>query len=271
MPKLPSLGRCIYCSETHDLTDEHIMPTALGGTLWIEKASCRACAKITHKYEQAVTRGMYWPLRLRLGIKGSRKHKKERPTHWLGVIEDGDDINQLPIEIDKLPRMYPVMIMPPPGILTGAPLTESNPELEVQLKGDNAELAQFLREVDAGRFKFTFNLQWHPFSRMIAKICHAFVVGMVGLDGIDFLLPPLIREQSNYLAQFVGGVSAPEDALKPPNDLGLAFREIHDGLFIVGRTTMFGNNRFPTYEAVVGKVVDQDLISRNIATRSRDD
>jgi hypothetical protein len=265
MPKLPSLGRCIYCPETRDLTDEHIMPTALGGTLVIEKASCRACAAITHKYEQGVTRGMYWPLRLRMGMKGSRKHKKERPTHWAGVIEDGQDINQVLIEVGKLPRIYAVMVMPPPGILTGAPPTESNPEIQVQLKGDNAELAQFLKEIDVGHFEFTFNLQWHAFSRMIAKICHAFVVGMVGLDGIDFLLPPLIREQSNYLAQFVGGVSATEDALLPPNDLGLALKQVHGGPYIVGRTTMFGNNRFPTYEAVVGKVLDQDLIFTKLA------
>ncbi|MGE0742901.1 MAG: HNH endonuclease [Hyphomonadaceae bacterium] len=81
-PKSPSqqrlspVDRCIYCLATDALTDEHIIPVSLGGLLILPKASCPRCQVVTTRFEQAVARHMYWPLRLRLGIEGSRKRKK---------------------------------------------------------------------------------------------------------------------------------------------------------------------------------------------------
>ena len=121
IPKLPPVGRCIYCLSTEGLTNEHIMPIALGGKLVLPKASCEPCRRITSEFERIVTRQMYWPLRLSLGLLGSPKHKRERPTHWKTIIIDGEREDALSVEVGKLPRTYIVFEYPPAGILTGAP------------------------------------------------------------------------------------------------------------------------------------------------------
>ena len=49
--RYPSLGCCIYCgapaAET-TLTEEHIIPKAIGGRLIFDGASCKACQDQTH-------------------------------------------------------------------------------------------------------------------------------------------------------------------------------------------------------------------------------
>jgi 5-methylcytosine-specific restriction endonuclease McrA len=51
---LAPVSACIYCGATEPdtkLTDEHIVPLSLGGTLILPKASCLACARQTGKLE----------------------------------------------------------------------------------------------------------------------------------------------------------------------------------------------------------------------------
>lgn len=265
MPYRPSPGRCIYCPSIVHLTDEHIIPQSLGGRLVLRASSCENCRRITSTFEQAVTRETYWPLRLRLGLKGSRKHKRSRPTHWSGILQDEDRIEITAIEVSKLPLIYCVPEIEQPGIYCGAPLTTGNPKIELKLRGSREELAKLLKEQDAGRFEIVFEFQWVPFLRMIAKICHAYAVSVVGLDGIDFYLPPLIRGETAELAHFVGGIGSSNNALRPPSDLALDITYINDIPHLVGRCTIFGEDLFPTYQAVVGKILDLDLVHEKMA------
>lgn len=256
MPHLAGYGRCIYCGEPDGLTDEHIIPTALGGTLVLDQASCEACRVITSEFERRVTREMYWPLRLRLGLVGSRKHKHERPTHWPGVlVDEGGNEEDRPIEVGKFPRVYSVMEFAEPGLRSGSPPSEGNPEMKLHLKGDREEMAQFLSEAGAERGEFTQTLQWAPFARMIAKIGHAFAVSQVGLQGVEFLLPPIVRGTSAHISSVVGGVAIGKE-LSPGTDLAVATEEIGGRPYLVAYTTIFGNDRFPTYQAVVGPITD---------------
>ena len=265
MPYLPSPGRCIYCPSTVGLTDEHIIPQSLGGRLVLQEASCEDCRKITSEFERAVTREMYWPLRIRLGLLGSRKHKKERPKHWPGILQDGDKIEEMPIEVGKFPIIYCAMEMAPPGIITGEPPHNGNPELKIHIKADKDDIARFMKEVGVGKFEPQFTLEWNPFSRMIAKICHAHAVSIIGLTGVTFQLPALIRGESGHLAQFVGGIDQPAYELPAANDLGLGVREIGGKPYLFATTSIFGGRRFPTYQAIVGQIGDLDLILTKIA------
>lgn len=265
MPLLPPPGRCIYCPSP-GTTNEHIIPQSLGGRLVLQRASCEDCRKITSEFERVVTREMYWPLRLKLGFVGSRKHRKERPTHWLGVLQDGDKIEDMAFEVGKFPRVYATMKFASPGILRNEPPNDRNPQMSFLIKGDENEVAAFMKELGVGRLKITSTLQWGPFARMIAKICHAFAVSVVGLEGIDFYLPPLIRGKSDHLAQFVGGVDLEDESLVPPVDLLVTERVVNGQPHLIARTTIFRDRRFPTYEAIVGRILDPDLIRAKIAS-----
>lgn len=63
---IPSVGECIYRDRgepAHQgpLTDEHIVPFGLGGTGVFREASCKACAKVTAKFEGVVQRTILGP------------------------------------------------------------------------------------------------------------------------------------------------------------------------------------------------------------------
>src|ERR1700726_1460580 len=83
-----TIGRCIYCGATSDeveLTREHIVPFALGGTYVLEQASCADCQYHTKHIEQNVLRPMLGMARVRLGLP--TRNKKERAAPFRAKIE----------------------------------------------------------------------------------------------------------------------------------------------------------------------------------------
>lgn len=62
--KYGPVGKCIYCAAPPPavLTDEHIIPLALGGEHLLLKASCKPCEKITGRFEGIVLRGGLRPI-----------------------------------------------------------------------------------------------------------------------------------------------------------------------------------------------------------------
>ena len=68
--RIHSPGACIYCGSAfsqNDLTDEHIIPFALGhNTLIFEKASCKHCAATIQPYEQEVLKKQLGDFRLQV-------------------------------------------------------------------------------------------------------------------------------------------------------------------------------------------------------------
>src|ERR1700722_13971721 len=77
----PPVGRCIYCGADAgeaELTDEHIVPFALGGRSVLPKSSCRRCAHITGSVvERFCLRQMLGAVRTQRGFPTRRP--KERP------------------------------------------------------------------------------------------------------------------------------------------------------------------------------------------------
>src|ERR1700730_12837576 len=142
MPSFTPFGRCIYCPCDQGLTDEHVVPLALGGKWILPDASCEICRVKTSRFEQIVARDMYWPLRLSLGIRGRKR--KDRPTHWAGVVVDDATGGETPttFEVEKIPPLYLVAALPRPGMLVGREPNESNPDMQLHLKGNNEALSK---------------------------------------------------------------------------------------------------------------------------------
>ncbi len=113
--------------------------------------------------------------------------------------------------------------------------------------------------------EFHYFWDWNAFNRLIAKITHAFAVSVVGLEGVEWLLPPLIRGEAFHFSNLIGGIDDPKLELTTPHDLVLYVRQIGEAHYLVGLVTMFGAKRFPTYMAVTAKILDLDLILAKIA------
>jgi hypothetical protein len=162
---------CIYCGRINvELTDEHIIPLALGGTLVLEKASCKECAKIASNVEQQCLRRMFAPLRSRAGFP-SRRPKEQKRREPLFVVTLDDRVEQKSITLLEHPAGLCLMRVEPPRLLVGLP------PLRNEFKGDlwwtylTDDTLQKIRQYGGKGLRIaSFNPAF--FARMIAKIAH---------------------------------------------------------------------------------------------------
>lgn len=248
---------CIYCGASEcRLTDEHIIPFSLNGTLVLPRASCDICSDITKRFEQVVSRSMYGPLRIKCEFNTRRK--KERPTSVPAIKVDGAGIETtITVPVGMLPTNYIALELPSPGILTGAEPSNMNPEMKLHIKGDQKEIEIAMRELDVGELELSSMAAWGSFCRLLAKIGHAYSMAVLGGEGYKPLLIDLILGKSDYLSHYVGGTA--EDNIE--SDLQLSLISSRTELYLCVNITLLGRGRLPTYQAVAGLVTDPVAIT----------
>lgn len=213
--RVPSPEKCIYCGEVGaELTDEHIIPFALGqNTTVFEKACCKACQKKIQPYEQRVLRTQLAVFRTRIGAP--TRNKKDRPTHQiLHFIEVDDtgkpirDLGSKKVSIDDAPLTFSVWDLPPPGILTGdksrhgvlgkhwtyvdkIAVEKLNRQIAVETGSKN--VAVKIGEINR-----------NDFLRFLIKTAHAYAVYELGLAAFRPLTTDIILARDNELEHFIG-------------------------------------------------------------------
>ena len=242
----PTPGRCIYCGDAQGkLTDEHVIPYALGGhTTILEKASCVACANTIQKYEQRILRGQLGHFRAR--IDAPTRNPKDRPTHqdirFVEVDSSGRQIRNLgsrTFAIDDVPLNLSVWQLAPPRVLgemrserehVGYPWasishSESQKALAMRLAREVAEKSgakHVAVEVDA--------INREDFLRFLVKTAHAYAVFEMGVEAFQPLTTDLILCRDDDLAQYVGcGPINPEFESSPANMTELSVGTVKDG------------------------------------------
>lgn len=261
--------KCIYCDAVDvPLSDEHVVPFSLGGTWILPEASCNVCAKITSLFERDISRKTYLPLRTK--ARFPTYHPKKRPKFFdiILIKLDGTRTKEK-IPTVKYPTLYPLLHLPQPGILTGAALRNTSPEMRLELVGNQEELnALGVAFPDAVGFEFSSQISWESLCRVLAKIAHSFTVGHCGDVGYLQLLPSLILGDYPYMSNLVGGtVDIQESCVRRSSD-GLALAVDPDGHIVVNINIMGG--RFPTYSVVSGKVTDWSQFMTNVVHLSRE-
>ena len=268
MPKRPKYKKdlifkpalkCIYCGEKdRELTKEHIIPYSLDGAWIFPKASCKDCARITSRFESTVAKQMY--ITLRTTDNFQTREPKKRPKYFEVNLKKIDGSQQkIEIPTSKYPTMYPVLHLPPPGILSGAELSKmSPPGMELSIMANQDEMNAILEEYPDTEITFSSEvIYWSAFFRVLAKIAHALVVGHFGTVGYTPLLPSLILGNYPYLSHLVGGKIETTETLNPQTTM------IDDGYellidkkeYIVVNIDIMGG-RLPTYTVVAGKITD---------------
>ena len=107
------IGACIYCSSTAaPLTREHAIPFGLNGSWTLLRASCKACADITHRFERDTMKGLWPTLRSALALQS---RKKSHPATLPLVIEKGGLSQTIHVARDQYPVYLPVPVFPGPG------------------------------------------------------------------------------------------------------------------------------------------------------------
>ena len=88
------LGRCLYClvagGSGVPLTEEHLIPRALGGRLTLRDAVCEPCRRITGRLEQATLDREFLVPKTLLALK-RRRARGKGPSRLPPITLAGDD------------------------------------------------------------------------------------------------------------------------------------------------------------------------------------
>lgn len=189
--RYPSVGACIYCGATSGrLTEEHIIPKGLGGTLVLPEASCDTCAKITSLFELHVMRGFMDRGRQAMGIKGRKQHKRPKETALdQTFIQLDESLFKQEVPVDQAIRVMHLPVLPLPGFLD--PLHPPRPDAEqvdivavdtIQFRTDQF---QAIRPHSAVGVQIKDRMAIWDFVRLLAKIAHGYQVATRGMFPLE--------------------------------------------------------------------------------------
>lgn len=264
--KIKTPTKCIYCGATETLlSDEHIIPYSLGGTWIIPNASCAVCSYITSRFERSISRRTYLALRTKAAFPTYRPKKRPKSFDAVMVAANGTR-RVISVPTSKYPTIFPILHLPPPGILLNAPLSDTSPEMKLSISGNSSEINAFLAEYPGA--ELSFEIFWDDLCRALAKIAHSFTIGHYGDVGYTPLLPQLILGGYPYLSHLVGCDVDVENSLSKSAD-GVSILIDPDGHIIVNIDIMGG--RLPTYSVVSGLVTDWNVFMTNVAHVNHED
>ena len=258
--KYPSPGECIYCSKKGELSDEHIIPFALGGNLVLEQASCPSCATITSAFELTCLRTMYGPLRLLYDLP-TRRPKKRPKKLPLKVKYSPDEKEHQIVFVDQ--EKFPFLITFPyfetPGIVNGNQIHQSGgPKSKrfwirgaspyYSFRGLNEKL---LSELKAYEIFPEFKAEVPAFCKLLAKIAHSYAVAEIGISNFKAELKPMIiTDNLSHCMHHIGSAGNDEPPENTLHDLAiLEFGNINAILVKIRLLCKLGT---PTYIVAVG-------------------
>jgi hypothetical protein len=113
------IGFCVYCGATEgELTEEHIIPYALGANATIARASCSTCQEKTSAIEREVCRPIAGMARIRTGIQTRRPGKRVAIPKQVQI----DGVWRRPsFPPDEFPATLCYPVFDKPGIVASRP------------------------------------------------------------------------------------------------------------------------------------------------------
>jgi hypothetical protein len=116
------LGRCMYCLAAGGhgvvLTEEHLVPRALGGRLTLRDAVCESCRRITGRREQLTLDREFAVPKTLLALK-RRRARAKGPSRLPAVVLEGHGIAPVALPVDAFPRAFSLPAFEPAGLLAG--------------------------------------------------------------------------------------------------------------------------------------------------------
>lgn len=221
--KITSPGCCIYCNNhSENLTDEHVIPYALGAhVISIKDACCVKCQAIIQRYEQEVLKKQLGTFRAKFGAP-SRTKPKDRPSEMRITFTEIDkhgqqlrDLGYKKIPLAQAPWYIVLWESPPPAIF-GLPVAPGFEKGRLWDTGDRAAIDSICQEVgrDKGA-KFVKaqigSISRDMYLRWLAKTAHAFAVAQLGLDKFKPFLQDIILNRTQEIEKYVGDTSSHKD------------------------------------------------------------
>jgi hypothetical protein len=262
---IKSLGNCVYCGATSDLSSEHVVPKGMGGNVTLPDGSCGTCRKITHEIETFCMRETLIQVRTQLGLN---QHAHERPDSFPAKFTYSSGREEtLPVSASNYPTMWVMPIYEYPRILGALP-----PQPE---QGVGVVLQAHMQEVNFHKLLALANVQsisastagirLDLFTRWIAKIGYCYAVACLGLDAVqNSPLTDIVRNGTGQINYRTGGLNdlkmgnPPQFSLEPAsNELFrvamMSVSDLNEKPFIAVYVRPFPLLRGASYIAVVGE------------------
>lgn len=248
---------CIYCGSTVQLSREHVLAYALGGTATIPRGSCEECRKITQAFETAVLRGPMRMVRYIQGMPSGTEHKDVPDTIPVKVTVNGREI-RIDAPRKEAPILLPFPIFEPPGYLVPG---RSELRLTGAVTGSfGADPNEFGKRHGAQHLELKVSgNDAVAFARLVAKTAYANAYAHDQLQRLKNK-PELVQammKEPNTIGRFVGTV--PEPYMKYP---GLQHRlSIHimpEHRLLYSTVQLFASAGAPSYIVVLGTLRDDD-------------
>jgi hypothetical protein len=238
-------NECIYCGSQSDLSREHVLPYALGGTVTIPRGSCERCRNITHAFETAVLRGPMQMVRYIQNSPSRSKHRDVPLTIPVKLTLDGREV------LIDTPRGEAPILLPFPVFGTPDYLKSNGSELKlvsVVTGSFGADLETFARQRETKEIEIRI-LQKDAiaFAQMVAKIAYAtaYVEGILPRLHDKIALVRSVMEYPNTIGRFVGTLPPPFEKY-PGIQHRIAFKELADSA-VLGEVQLFASAGAPTY------------------------
>ena len=249
-PDARDVGECIYCGvRDQPLHREHAVPYGLNGPWTLLRASCKACAQITHRFERDTLRCLWPTVRNALAMQ-TRRPRQRSATLSLVVVRGGvREVIQIPRE--RYPIYLPTPLFPAPGVISGRPLRRgvfTNLDA-LHLAGPSFKEAS--AEYPGAEFvAMHTNFSPEEFARTVAKIAFCAAVSALGIA--PFFRSPIksvILGQDEHIGHWVGCWEREE--VIPPSGLH-AVRVLCSGVDIHVILRLFAQFGAPEYHVVLG-------------------
>lgn len=201
----PDIGECIYCgSRNEPLGKEHAVPYGLNGAWTPLRASCAACAHITHRFERDTLRGLFPAIRVVLAMQTRRR--KDRPQTLPLVLESMGAQQTVNVPVSEFPLYLPTVVLPPPGVVEARLLVEGvSTDIEFRhLAGPSFEsVAERYPGTDFVGARLRFSPE--EFGRTLAKIAFCAGVYVLGVPALRHSpLKRVILGEDRFVFQWVG-------------------------------------------------------------------
>lgn len=244
-----ALGRCLYClvpaGPGAPLTEEHLIPRALGGRATLRDAVCEPCRRITGRLEQVTLDREFMVPKTLLALK-RRRARGKGPNRLPKVTLLGDDAPST-LSADEFPRGFALPAFEPAGLLAGIDRSDVPPR--VDFVDCHLNLGTPRRQTIAATPPLAAP---RDYAYSIAKWAYALAVAEGGLEGCDMQpMRDLLLGRRDDVFAFVGTPSARRLASREWLH-EFALRE--DGGQRTARLTLFASAAMLPYEVVLGRL-----------------
>ena len=250
------LNQCMYCGQRDiELTREHIIPYALGGTLVLPASSCKKHAKMTSQVERLIARTMYGIHRADTGAPSRRKKELKKLLDQkveMEVTTRKGEKKKIKVPLKEQPRSNITIDFDPPGLLCGRKEDEPGKVSMHALQPSKLERQKFHDKYKVSKFSFRSpTADYWGFMRGLAKIAHSYAVAEVGMEAFTPYLVPFILGEKINGTHFVGCFS-PAQA-QSPEPLTMRRETINASEQLVVEISLHFFSKLPKYQVVVGK------------------